>query len=1132
MPPKEWIKQVLNRHSLQKPDERPLYQYRITDAEFNELKELIKINTAINFDITNRRLNAVIVFYAAEWWQRQYSGQWRWQDIFNSIDLDMNNFSTNDRNQLVKSGLLCWYREVRKFEGRSCFLGTIATEGGLPLKQFADSGGWLQKILNPVVEKHINKRLPIDALINAYSENIPSSYQSVEIKKILEEIVDIISKLHRDHKLEEKERPVQWLDKNYSNWREQFPLPINDKSAIALLGELVDVAANTNISSKISEDSLFSIDRFIKVSTISPKLVARFELPAHIPLELINKEEGLPSRVNIEIVADTGETWQWCYGIKTIYKGNDVYKLIGKAFEVSNNQAMNSFSIRVKDLGQILYKFPILSAERIAVDCPWLLKNTNNRYEYYGSASQTIRDQEAIIYLPKSFSFNKATENTVFNKKQSFLNGGLFILSGSILCQRGTETYKFQTNSTEDTLFNFEISGKCYLGFSTPTQVYLKKPEIYQRHKITNIRTSLNSSSGQLMFVDKGILKPFNEIQDGVHELRLIDNKTIKWRSRIAILNNFSINFKPDYDSPLKGEIHLTICSEHIVTANADGTKVNVSQEHLTTIIKLQATSTVPSFITINILPQHSKREISLTAPFPSSGALLYSPDKNLVKNGKHLYFKELHGYRLIIFNHFSINYAYLRFKLVDNQASIKDSRDLYIEKKIKLSTQLTEFSLIDWQQIIQSLLSVGTELDSYVQLTLSMGNIENKICFNLYQSYLELKQSDKYNIWLTMAHNELNNFDIESIQNTELRALRLNQPEQDDIILTALTSEGTHNGLWNFKPKEKHKNRWLIYPAECSVIKFKPLFWFNKELLEKSSVVATENINSLAQASQIIDNSQRSQAIKQVLNQMANDLDHESWQYLKDLTQKTKHLPLTTFEIWKISIGESKFLAALFIQNGFENIVSRLTEELPIVWELVRINDWVSVLNSYKTKLTLLVSSKNDLYNQDDTDFIDKIIYEKIKEIYKLSPSLDCLAKILRSIVLNETDKELKIMSIPAEISLKPITKEAFQNLLRRQAESEWPQMLNKQLKDIQQQLPETLKELLEVKHHFQVSVVLLPIILAWRSYTTDNYGWLGNAANIFKIEQLKSFDDDWFDTVFNFTTGWLFHNIDHSTK
>jgi hypothetical protein len=1138
MRPIEWMTKILDRHDLQKPDGRPLYQYRITDAEFEELRKLIQTSSILGFENISKRLlmwDAVMVFYAAEWWRRYYSGQWGWEGIFDSVGFNINEFSTGARNRLIEVGLQRWQRKVRTLDDRRQFLGTVATEGGLPLRQLSEGGGWLRSLLRPVVKKHLNRGLPVNVLIEAYIEYIPQSYRSVEMRQILEDMVHIVSELRQEHKLEEKSDPIKWLDDNVRHWREQFPLPIDDEAGKSLLSELVDVAARTTISNDTSADSLFEMDRFIRRPELAPQLVARLELPSHIPLGLIenvDKGQQLPGRIELEIVNDLGQSWPWCRGIRTIYKSQDSYKLSGRAFEVVDDAAINSFIVRAKSFGETLFEFPVLSAERLEDDSPWFFKISDNRYEYFGSESQSISAEDAVVYLQKDFSFEVLSENTTFELKNSFRKGALFSLNGAISCKRESEKYTFKTGA-EESVFCFELSGSIYKGASNPSQVYLGKPEVYKRNKITGIRKRLDF--GKLLAKpvgDTGVWKPFDEVSDGVHELRLVHDDVIKWRKRVGILSSdFSVDIKPSRVSALKGEIHLKACSDHAVSAFSNECIVSTSQDGLRSVVCVQAQENVPPSVLINVLPRLSKREISLTVPFPSSGALLYSPCGECVNVRKPLHLNDLYGYRLRVYDESYIlgKTADLRFTLIDNEMSPLELRDIYVDKKINLSGSITELALIDWLGIIQGILGVGYGLDSCVQLSLSISGTEKiKIKFNRYENDLD-------GVWdegcVRLDDYSLKHLDIDVLEQAKLKALRLNQPEQADVSLEPIRAGGVSVGSWDFSPEKRDQGHWLIYPDESSSIKFRPLLWINDELLDDGPIFI-ENIHTLPKATQVKDRTQREGAIRLVLNQMAEDLDHKSWEYLVHLMKKTKHLPLATFDVWRISVSEPRFLAALFVKTGFENVISRLEDELPLIWELVRISDWISALNKYKAKLVSSMAADDGSLDEDDYEAITAILHRKIDGINDLSISMNCLAKILRFEVLEETDRELQIMAMPAEALLKPQVSEELQNLLRRNAESAWPKMLNVQLKRINDDLPDVLQGLVNPPHEFQIPIAYLPLILAWRLNTEEEYGWLGNPVNIFKIEQLKAFDEDWFNAVFNFSSGWISQHSNEFSK
>ena len=1136
MKPSDWVKKVLERHGLTVSDGRPLYQYRVTDEEFNELTKLIQTSSLSGFENASRRLlmwDAVMVMYAAEWWRRHYSGKWGWEGIFRSVGFRSIDISTEFRNRLIEVGLQRWKRNVRSIGGRRQFLGTVATEGGLPLRQLSERGGWLKLLLSPVVKKHVNRGLDVHVLIEAYQDYIPNSFRSIEIKQILEDIVHTVVEIRQNYQLEDKNNPIEWLDGHVCNWRESFPLPIDEDAGRSLLNDLIDVASKESSVREESFDSLFQLERFIKIFQDDLTFAGRLDLPSSIPVDLLPHLEWdtLPGRIELELLADDGNTWSWCKGIRTIVKGVDSYKLNGRSFEVASKHVLNGFTVRAKALGETIFELPVMFGWQLEIDSPWLFKLTENRYEYFGSDSQSINECEAIVYLPEGFSYERTSETTSFDFSSPFLEGKLFLLKGKVLCRNGSEKYTFETDS-EDSLVTYDLSGQRHDGFSTPSMLFIGIPDVIQRNKIAGIRKRLSSGRAVVKQIGgEGVWTPIGEAREGVQEVRIVEDGIVKWRRRIGILNDrFNVRLKPDSLSPLRGSLSLDFCQDHQVSIEVPDCDINVCKEANAAVVNLRAHNSVPSNVLANISPSGSNREIKIAVPFPSSGALLYDPDGKNLKTRTPLYLNELYGYRVTVFDErfHSGKTAILRFSLVDREIPQADVRDIYIEKKIKLAGPVTQLALNDWHSVLESILGVGG-LDSSVQATLSLNGLEKfKISFFRYETELE-------GLWeagqVTLDENSLRDLDVEAVQKVKLKALRLSQPEQADVALDPLFSQGIATGTWDFAPRSRDVGNWLIYPADDSSIKFRPVLWLNND----SSMEAHEffeRIHSLPKAVAVSDKSKREQAIRLVLNLMAEDVDHKSWDYLINLHEKTKHLPLATFDIWRCAVNEPKFLALLFVKTGFEDVVRRLEEELPIIWELVRVSDWLKALNNYKTSLVDSMADDTGSLDEASLEAITQILSRKINGVNNLSSSMDCISKILRFVVLRQEDRELELMSFPAEVLFSGQIEEELQNLLRRQADSAWPVMLSGQIKNIFSGLPATLKPLIDVPHEFQMPVAFLPLILAWRINTEDEYGWLGSAVNIFKIVQLKEFDEDWFNAIFNFSSGWISQHSKEFTK
>jgi len=232
-------------------------------------------------------------------------------------------------------------------------------------------------------------------------------------------------------------------------------------------------------------------------------------------------------------------------------------------------------------------------------------------------------------------------------------------------------------------------------------------------------------------------------------------------------------------------------------------------------------------------------------------------------------------------------------------------------------------------------------------------------------------------------------------------------------------------------------------------------------------------------------------------------------------MNKKINHLPIATFDIWKLAINETSFLACLFVHDH-DDIIEKLEIELPLIWELVYLEDWEHALNLYKKKLSTSLG-------EEDKEYINELLQKKIKKIELLGLSMTSVGQILRKRLLNEKSLELSALKQYGSEFLKPILTPWYQDLLRRQAESKWPQILQKLINDKCLELPDDYISLLKTHHKFQNPVVYLPLLLALRVLSKNKSNWPCNATELFKIQELKRFDEDWFNSVFQLLSGWL---------
>lgn len=1116
MKPIEWVNLLVKRHGLERPDGRPLYQYRVTDDEYNELTKVLKLSAllGVNNIVNLLSWDAAFVIYASEWWRRKYDGHWGWRELFDEVGIDYTDLIVGRRNDLIESGLHRWRREIRNNNGIRQLLGTIATEGGLPLHQLADSGGWLEDILKPVLKKHVSRDISVSLLIENYKSLIPKSYRSAEINQILVDIIQSVVHLRQEHHLVDKERPLKWLDEEQPDWREIFPIPIDNESGRRLLSGLVDVASKAK--KEISAKNPFEVERYlIRAESQSPELVALLEMPTFVSLESIELDADISSALHVEICEPNGKVWPWCRAFLTTQGDKQLLKLSGRTIKIDGDYASSEFTVRFKSLGQVIHECEPINGQFLDDELPCLFRKIDGRWVFYGSASQAIVSDNAFVYIPSSFSLKPANELTELNSTGSIFSGSLYELKGTVYCHLDDDKYRFSTDSQES-LLQYKLVGKKFAYGSNPGDVYIGIPDLYETNLISGVSTKRHGAillakpigpNGQWMNI--------SQVGTGCYEVRHSDfDGNILLRRRIGILpKEFTYHLK-EGKTPDIGNIEFTQIGNCKINVDANNITAKVSYAEGNADLTLASEGLPPMFLNVSLSPVNHFKDILLTLPFPSKGALLFNQMGKQIEFSNNLFLSNLEGYRIKVYssNIRSIRNIDLRFSLNDSEISLESLKDIYIHKTIELDVGVTEFSIYDWIEPISDLIGVSTSLDSFVDISmLSLGQ-------ELFNLKIFRYEKELIPIWdkgiLQLESNALLVTSYDILESTEINALFLNQPEQEGMRLEAKTSCGTVTGEWGFPISRLKAGPWLIYPAEDSKLKFRPLVWNVGEYVDPEGDDLF-NINSLPKAIRIQEKEIREQLIRKVLRRMASDLNHKSWGYINNLWEKTAHLPIVTFDVWKLAISESKFLASLLV-CGNEGIITKLEAELPVHWELVRLSDWESAILAYKDKISLSLG-------EEDEELISTLIEKKIDAIEALSESMLSISHILRLRFLGIISKELQALNHPASMSL--LLDNEIQNLIKQ--DGSWPEVLSKRITDKCNELPSSYLELLsKLQHEFQLPVGLLPLLLAWRATKPNELDWPNDAVELFKINLLKNFNEDWFTSVFRLLSGWLSQN------
>ncbi len=130
----------------------PLYQIRLTQEEFDGIQNLLRDRICNDpLAIDKNDFKALFVLYAADWWRRCYDGKgWRWSPLIESVGGNPDRWSYLQRKSCVECGFRYWDIPLQQTGGLK-YLGSIAVQGGLPVRLLAAAQGKISSLLHHVL---------------------------------------------------------------------------------------------------------------------------------------------------------------------------------------------------------------------------------------------------------------------------------------------------------------------------------------------------------------------------------------------------------------------------------------------------------------------------------------------------------------------------------------------------------------------------------------------------------------------------------------------------------------------------------------------------------------------------------------------------------------------------------------------------------------------------------------------------------------------------------------------------------------------------------------------------------------------------------------------------------------------
>ncbi len=883
-----WRRQLFESQDISSPDSRPLYAYRLTEAQFeslettlsHKLENHLESGTLASLANSNPLFCSLFVLYAAEWWRRRYDGsKWSWAPILADLGVHQENWSSAQRGECIERGLRGWSLKLSETAGL-VYIGSVAVQGGLPMQLLAsEKKGNIGRILRRVLKLAVGGGAgfkEIRGWIKSLNDSLPKSYQQEEIYFLLAEVITTVLNLKSEAKLTKSADAVTQLDQRVPRWRERFPLPVEDGEVQGLIEQLIrDVTeARVNRSSCVIFAERWLDNKESDIWTVHSNIDLPEKLQADDIRSLFTVGESYSLPRSFELILEVAD-YQRPLGARKI-AGHEAYRVERCARELKSDLAMAEHRLRLRCPDGKSWSITIRKGEPLDTELPWVFEcEPEQSPRLIRQGGGDVSAVEAFLVIPADTAIGHNGDG--FYKLIAFLENPdreIYSIRGVVVVKsRLGLRWTIRTGRADAVEESFQWSGdRIWLEFMRPTYAFHDRPHLSllygegAAHRVADRSVSWGHSCDiagpvKASFEEKGELR---------HQAKMV-----------LLPRDASVEYQP-IDAN-QGVIHLHHWK--LVSATLAGaTDVDFQLKHEGDTLSLYCTScqsVAPECLDLELAWEQNNEPAKIRLPFPAKGARGFDATGADLAADSWLSVQSLAGVRLVSFCR-----SHMPVELVLHLLHTKERENEHeVRHRIHpiVGTSRLDIRLQDFAEDIQQLLAADELLDAWVEVSLLINNqCALSVRVSRYACRLNRLVSD---VLITSQH--FKHIASEVIDTLPVRALRLEHPADEAISLNSIRSQGVATGAWAFNPDERAPGAWLIYPSNESALVFRPTLW----LVTGDSAASTPLANALA----IESRGNRAVAMDEVITSMTADYCDPGWGDLKHLANHLGHLPLAT---------------------------------------------------------------------------------------------------------------------------------------------------------------------------------------------------------------------------------------------
>lgn len=1077
-----WLTAFLTRRSLKQPDQRPLYEFQVSNEEYGDLKRLLsELGNMANFT-NDKGANACFTLFCAEWYRREYQRDcgWSWEPIWSVLGFSL---SAIELRRVVPIGLEgSWGRPIRYYESeRRNFLGSLFSEGGLPFRLLKQSDSRFQTVFGKILKQYENAELlgqTTRQLVTSLIEQsgLPQVFSedtSVElIAQMADELVAIVNLYDLDSKNEE---PVLKLDAVCPKWRERFPIPLDEETGTEFLNGLLKSASIVK-PPRSGVDRQWNCTHFF-TNQSSDSLQSEISFPKEVTFNL----DGEPPSCRLELAIFEAEKQLVSLGVgyAVLDDKRARVRLKHKLVRCNRQSPGDALTLAALYGGSKLAEIPIQNTTVAVGEVPLGFELVDERWQLCGQASFKTKCTEVLLLLPNGSELSIG-EGAYTNREQCLGCHTVNVKGICVVMVLGEERFRIRIGDSASANIDLDLKGKPLKWPCAPSLTFLGMPTV----EWGNSELELGTKGTHIYLSGRSVDTCSLQQQLGRHyfSVRNNDNETLL-RKRIGILPaDFKIELKSGKHSN-QGSILFyskSTCLYKLETSQVKARRVR-HDDH--TELSLEVEGIPPAHVKVMVTPNLESDPIGIELPFPGSGYLVFDKDEQPLP--KSLPVSDLLGARVYLFRRAeqSVTNYRMELSLKGNTAA-----HAFYTWRAQVRDKPVEVNLFNLKDQIEGLLSLQTGIDLAVELT-----IDSKIVCRIGRYAVGMQLDPSGRTLISLAN-------ISKVPKPML--MLLSEPERHPTELRSRMSQGVATGEFELPAIIDKAGPWLIVPAKSSSVTFRPVFIPGNSYPSEH----TGEIRNLQRAVLTFDPTSPLNSFESVLNAMALNPAHSSWQFLRNLYDNYGYLPLSTFEVWRALVRIPAALAMVMFKFEMSaDFISRIETEFPFIWELFPITEIRNAGERLKHYF---------LQKGIREEFVPELIKKMYERFSEAVPSYNGnIRKWLEDGCISQEAQMPKVV-------MQHAVSTWYQELIRTRSDESWPKFGGSRLKRWCLSQPENPMSF-EPEDDERNAVVYLPVFAAAVATGKSNFDdvFVNSTDAVFFLRQVRDFDSQWFYGVFQYS-------------